>query len=204
MTDILETIQLRMPAWVGQPLAIEWLQGGITNQNYKVTVGDTAFAVRICAPNVGIHGINRQHEYRCATAAATIGIAPAVVAFLDDLPGGHEVLITQFVQARHLTAPEIGSPALLPQVIATMRRYHNLKDFAGHFDVFHIFEQGLAFACQQNAPLPPFIEQAQAEMQRITAALRHRPPPLTACHNDLLPTNFLLDDVGKIWLLDWE
>jgi len=204
MDNLIEQLRQQIPAWAGQINAVEPLAGGITNQNYKVTVGDEAFVVHVCARDVAIHGINRQVEVQCARAAAQIGVAPEVIALLDNLPGGDELFITRFIQAKTLTATEVGSPELLPQIVALMQRYHRLTDFAGHFDVFRIFDQGLAFAREQHTPLPPFIDQVQIEMQRIETAFQHNPLPLVASHNDLLPANFLLDNDGRVWLIDWE
>lgn len=208
MDNLIEQLRQQIPAWAGRINAVEPLAGGITNQNYKVTVGDEAFVVHVCARDVAIHGINRQVEVQCARAAAKIGVAPEVIALLDNLPSngssGHELFITRFVQAQTLTAAAVRSPELLPQIVATIQRYHRLTDFAGHFDVFHIFEQGLAFAREHHTPLPPFIDQVQAEMQRIETAFQRDPLPEVASHNDLLPANFLLDNDGRVWLIDWE
>ena len=55
-----------------------------------------------------------------------------------------------------------------------------------------------------GAPLPPFMDQVQGEMQRIERAMQRQPLPLVACHNDLLPANFLLGQAQQLWLLDWE
>ena len=204
INDIIAQVQARVPAWQGQALAVEALHGGITNQNYKVTVDDAAFVMRVCAPNVGIHGIDRQNEYRCVQAAGSIGIAPPIFAFLDNLPDGHDVMINHFIAGQTLTSTQIGSPAYLPKITDLLQRYHGLTEFAGRFDVFQIFANGLAFAQQQNAPLPPLIGQVQAEMRRIEATLQRNPAQLTACHNDLLAANFLLDETDRIWLIDWE
>jgi thiamine kinase-like enzyme len=79
-----------------------------------------------------------------------------------------------------------------------------LAYFAGRFDVFQIFANGLAAAQQMKAPLPPFIDQVVQEVDRIKSVLHVNSLPLVACHNDLLPTNLLQDRQGKLWLLDWE
>ena len=204
MDKLVEQLQQQIPAWTGRVNAVEPLTGGITNQNYKVTVADEAFVVHVCARNVAIHGINRQIEVQCARAAAQIGVAPAVIALLGNLPSGQELFITRFIQAKTLTAAEVRSPELLPQIVATLQRCHRLTAFAGHFDVFRIFEQGLAFARAQQTPLPPFIDQVQAALQQIETACQRHPVPQAACHNDLLPANFLQDDDGCVWLIDWE
>lgn len=197
-------ILARMPGWADQTVQVEPLSGGITNQNYKVTVGNEAFAVRICAQGMEIHGIDRAAEQICTRAAASIGVAPAIVAFIEDLPDGGSAMVARFVPGRTLQAAEIGSSAHLPQVIATLQRYHTLTDYAGRFDVFRIFERCLAFAQVAQAPLPTYIAQLQAELARVEKALQRQAAPLVACHNDLLTANFLQDQQGKLWLLDWE
>ena len=204
MNDIIEQVQTWLPAWRGRVRSVTALDGGITNKNYKVTVDDEAFVVRVCATNMGIHGINRQAEHQCNLAAAGIGISPALIAFLDNLPGGKAVFVHQFITGRTLTPDEIRSPDHLSAIVAIMQRYHALPNFAGRFDVFRIFANGLAFARDQQAPLPPFIEQVQTEIQQIEAAFQRDPLPLAACHNDLLASNCLVDQQGRLWLLDWE
>ncbi len=151
LNDIIAQVQTRVPAWQGKTLAVEPLHGGITNQNYKITVDDTAFVMRVCASNVGIHGINRQNESLCAQAAGHIGIAPPLFAFLGNLPEGHDIMINHFIAGQTLTSAQIGSPAYLPQITDLLQRYHGLTDFAGRFDVFQIFENGLAFAFSPQA-----------------------------------------------------
>jgi thiamine kinase-like enzyme len=204
MQTLLATLQQRLPAWAGQSLASEPLSGGITNQNYKVTVGDETFVVRVCAQGVGIHGINRQAEQQCAQAAAQIGVAPEVYAFINNLPGGGEALVSRFVEGVTLDAAAVGAEANLPSVIELIQRYHSLENFAGRFDVFRIFANCLAAAQQLKAPLPTFIDQVEQELRRVESALQQNAQPLVACHNDLLPANFLQDHQGKLWLLDWE
>jgi thiamine kinase-like enzyme len=151
-----------------------------------------------------IHGIDRGAEQHCTRAAAQIGVAPEIITFVQGLPDGGNAMIARFVPGRILQPAEIRSASHLPQVIAAMQRYHALTDFAGRFDVFRIFERCLAFARQAQAPLPAYIDQVQAELQRIEAALQRQAMPLVACHNDLLPANFLEDAQGRLWLLDWE
>lgn len=204
MDALIDELQQRLPAWADKPVAVSPMTGGITNKNYRVQVDDEAFVVRICAQGVAIHGIDRQAEQECSQAAAAIGIAPEFVAFFDDLPAGQEVLITRFVEGRTLEAAHVRSSPRLEQVVNLMRRYHALPHFAGRFDVFRIFEQGLAFCRAYEAPLPDWIGTVAAQMDRIESALQRNPPPLAACHNDLLPANLLEEPEGRLQLVDWE
>jgi thiamine kinase-like enzyme len=204
MDKLFHELQQRLPGWADQPVVVSPMMGGITNQNFKVMVGKEAFVVRICAQNVAIHGIDRQVEQTCNQAAAAIGVAPAFIAFFDDLPAHQEVLVTRFVEGRTLAADDVRSQSRLQRVAHLMRKYHALPRFAGRFDVFHIFEQGLTFCKAHNSPLPAWIDDVAAHMARIKTTLDHHPPPLAACHNDLLPANLVEAADGRLWLVDWE
>jgi thiamine kinase-like enzyme len=200
----IDPIVAKLPGWAGQIGQVEPLLGGITNQNYKVSVGAETFAIRICAQGVGIHGIDRQVEQQCARAAARIGVAPEVYAFVDELPTGGQALVSRFIEGETLTAALVGSTERLPAVVELLRRYHQLEHFAGRFDVFYIFANCLIAAQQMSAPLPTFIASIKKELRRVEDALQRAPQPLVACHNDLLPANFVQDRQGRLWLLDWE
>ncbi len=203
MIDI-ELLAQRIPAWAERPLQVETLTGGTTNHNLKVSVGGDVFVVRVCAPGVAIHGIDRLAEQMCVQAAAQAGITPAFVAFLDDLPHSLAVLITRHIPSQTLNAAQVAHPTMLPQAISLLRRTHTLGTFAGRFDVFRIFERCLAFAHNHPAPLPTYIGEVEAQMQKIEQAMQRAALPLVACHNDLLPANFLLDTSDRLWLIDWE
>jgi hypothetical protein len=66
-----------------EPL-VEPLGGGITNHNFKVTVGaEEVFVLRIGGKDTGLLGIDRGHEYEATRAAASIAVGPEVVTFVD-------------------------------------------------------------------------------------------------------------------------
>jgi thiamine kinase-like enzyme len=85
-----------------------------------------------------------------------------------------------------------------------IRRYHGLQQFAGRFDVFRTVSDGLAFCRQCGVPLPARVGELDHRLHDISLAVRRRQLPLAACHNDLLPSNFLQQADGRLWLLDWE
>lgn len=208
MIDI-EQLAQRIPAWTKRPIHVEAMSGGITNHNLRVTIGEKGtqedtYMVRLCAPGVAIHGIDRQAEQRCVQASANAGIAPGFVAFVDDLPTGNAVLVTRYVASQTLNASEVSHPSILPRIVDLLRRTHMLNNFGGRFDVFRIFERCLAFARTQQAPLPSFVAEVETQMQRIEHVTQCSPMPLVPCHNDLLPANFLLDQSDRLWLIDWE
>jgi thiamine kinase-like enzyme len=202
--DLFTALQERIPAWHGAQLTIAPLPGGITNRNYKVVAGDEVHVVRVCARNVAIHGIDRQVEQQCNQAAAAAGVAPALLGFFIDLPGDEEVLVTRFVDGATLQAPDVRTPERLTKIARLLRQTHELTTFAGDFDVFRVIRRGLAACRTMNAPLPPFLPDVEVALQQVQTALQQRAAPRRACHNDLLPANFIEDPTGRIWLIDWE
>ncbi|MCZ6875402.1 MAG: phosphotransferase family protein [bacterium] len=199
MAYSIKTVLARVPQFTGKSTSHTPLEGGITNQNYKVDVDDAAYVVRIGGENTEVHGIHRPTEFKCAQAAFKTGIAPEIIAFLPE----ENVFVTQFITGRTLTDADIRRPDTLRQIVQLMKRYHAIKDFAGHFSVFDISQSYLTLATEFGSPLPDNISDIFALAQRFETALSQHQEPLVACHNDLLAANFI-DDGERLWLLDWE
>ncbi|MDQ2691487.1 MAG: hypothetical protein M3Y68_05615, partial [Chloroflexota bacterium] len=67
MTLTVEEAIARVPMWQTTTDIKTWpLEGGITNRNYRVNVGDESFHLRLVGENTGLLGIDREHEYRAA------------------------------------------------------------------------------------------------------------------------------------------
>ncbi len=184
-------------------------KGGLTNVNYLVTANGVQFVLRLGGANAAALGIDRARERAALLAAAAIGVAPEVVAYL--LPEGH--LLTRFIAGREWTKAEFRQPDVIRRVGATMRRVHALPALqtetaietvsGGHFDPYQDIETRLATARTRSTPLPEPLEAFLARLRVIraarSAALSGR---LALCHNDPWPNNFL--DDGAVRLLDWE
>src|SRR5215468_1620627 len=77
--------------WPGRVLDVEPLGGGITNHNFKVSLAGEAYVLRIGGERTELLGIDRHAEEEAARVAASQGVGPEVVAFVDGS------LITRFV-----------------------------------------------------------------------------------------------------------
>jgi thiamine kinase-like enzyme len=175
------------------------LDGGITNRNYKVEVDKATYVIRIGGENIEVHGIHRPTEFQCAWAAFKAGIAPEIIAFRPE----DDVFITRFIHGRTLTDEDVRRPECLVQIVELMQRYHAIQDFSGSFSVFDVSNNYLELASSFGSPLPENISGIFAVARRFEEALSRHQEPLIACHNDLLPANFI-DDGERLWLLDWE
>jgi thiamine kinase-like enzyme len=174
--------------WPGQEVAIDALDGGITNHNFKVTVGGEVLVLRIGGKDTDLLGIDRHHEHEAALVAARLGIGPEVVRFAD------WCLVTRFVEG------EVGrtDPA---DAGALLRRLHHGPALSSRFDPFRVVEIYAETAASHGVRLPAAYERAIEIARRIEAA-RGKPPPVP-CHNDLLAANFIHDG-ERLWIVDWE
>lgn len=189
----------RVPQWKGAKPKTTPLGGGITNQNYRVDIGDESFVLRIVGEKTELLGINREYEYAANLAAGNLGIAPQVYYYIQ--PEGY--LVTRFITARPLPPDEIRQPENLQKVAELVKKFHAMPHIPGSFSVYQIVEDYAKTALSYNVNLPENFEWLREQMYTAKQAFDKDSLPLCPCHNDLLNENFLQQD-GKIYLLDWE
>ena len=194
-----EALLRSLPIWQGE-IQLEPLSGGLTNLNYRVVDGDRSYSARAGQDNPAL-GISRADELACATAAAQLGITPAV-AF--SAPG---VLVCDFVEGATTLTPELIQDAeRLRRIVEVLRVIHSAPpDLTGDLPVFCPFDVSqsyLALANQLDLALPTGCG---ADLGERVDALRSRVRPSAPVftHNDMMPGNFL-DTGDKVWVIDWE
>jgi thiamine kinase-like enzyme len=176
------------------------LEGGITNRNYLVTMGGERYVIRVPGKDTSLLGIDRNAERAANQNAADLGVAPAVVAQLDDPP----CLVTEFLECTEMTPEDLREPETMKQVMHTLRRVHESGcTLPVDFNSFRIVEDYRETALSRGGEIPAAYDEAHETAGRIETALsgpEHRPVP---CHNDLLAGNFLRGK-EKISIVDWE
>ena len=186
----MEPEQIVARVWPGRPAAIEPLGGGITNRNFRVDVGDEAFVLRIGGEDTELLGIERSAEHAASLAAAELGLAPEVLAFLE--PEGF--LVTRYVEG-------VVGKVDVARVGTLLRRLHDGPPIPGRFDSFRVVEDYRAIAQDRGVAIPAAYAWARDLAQRIEE--RRRGEPLRPCHNDLLNANFIAEG-DRLWIVDWE
>jgi thiamine kinase-like enzyme len=183
--------------WPGRRLEVQPLGGGITNRNFRVDCEGNSYVLRVGGKGTHLLGIDRRAEYRAASVAASLGVGPEVVAFLE--PEGY--LVTRFVDGEPVPPEEIRRPEALREAAALIRRVHEGPPVPARFDSFRVVEAYRASAVAHAVDVPGAYEDAKAVADRIEAWLG--PQPLAPCHNDLLNANFIRSPDG-IRIVDWE
>jgi thiamine kinase-like enzyme len=194
----IERILTQLPGWNAAEAKVSPLEGGITNQNYRVDVGGDTFVLRIGGKGTHLLGIDRSHERVCTAIAAQVGVGAEVVHFLE----AEDVLVTRFIVGSVLTVEAAARHAILRRIVASMQRYHAGPTFPGSFSPFATVRNYHRLALEQGVDFPDTLPKVFALMAQIEAALAPN-QQIRPCHNDLLASNFI-DDGKVIRILDWE
>jgi thiamine kinase-like enzyme len=183
--------------WPGRGARFEVLGGGITNHNLKVEVDGEAYVLRVAGKDTSLLGIDRSVELAATQAAASVGIGPDVVTFVE--PEGW--LVTRFLDGAIPPVERMREPEMLARVAGAVRAFHDGPPIPGVFDAFRVVEAYCATALARGGRVPDAYAWAHDLAQRIEglrAADAHVP-----CHNDLLNANFLEHD-EQLRIVDWE
>jgi thiamine kinase-like enzyme len=183
--------------WPGRRARFEVLGGGITNHNLRVDVGDEHFVLRVAGKDTNLLGIDRTVELAATEAAASLGIGPEVVSFVE--PEGW--LVTRFVEGEIPSLERMREPEMLRRVAAALRTYHDGPVIPGTFDSFRVVETYRRTAEERGGQTPDAYEWAHEIAGRIER--RRAADVAVPCHNDLLNANFL-DDGERLRIVDWE
>jgi thiamine kinase-like enzyme len=183
--------------WPGHGARFEVLGGGITNHNVKVEVDGETCVLRIAGKDTELLGIDRRVELEATRAAASLGIGPEVVRFLES----EGWLVTRFIDGGPIPIERMRVTANLSRVAQTLSAVHTGPLIAGEFDSFRVVERYLEIAVGRGGSEPEPYAWAHGLAREIEDARAGAERCL--CHNDLLNANFL-DDGERIRIVDWE
>jgi thiamine kinase-like enzyme len=201
VTDELGRIVQRLSPELGEAAGeARPLEGGITNRNYLVTLGGKRYVIRVPGKDTSLLGIDRNAEREANENAAAIGVAPRVVAQLDEPP----CLVTEFVECREMSAEDLREPETMKTVIRELRSVHESgAELPTSFDSFRVVEVYRDTAAGRGGEIPDAYEDAHERAREIETALAGPEHDVVPCHNDLLAGNFLRGS-ERIWIVDWE
>ena len=193
LEEILQRLEPSLGPISGEPVP---LTGGITNHNFRVTLGGVACVVRVHGKDTDLLGIDREAERLASETAAALEIAPALLAAHEDC------LVTRFVPSEPVDARQIAERG--GEIARALRAFHDSPAvLPTRFWVPDLLEQYGAQIRARGVRAPSAYGQAAAVAARIAAALapwRARP-----CHNDLLASNIIrARDGQRLLIVDWE
>ena len=179
LEEILARLQSTLGELDGEP---QPLSGGITNHNFRVTLGGEDYVVRLHGRDTDLLGIDREAELIACGLAAELDIAPELVASFDDC------LVTRFVACDPVVPHEVAAHAA--QIALALRSFHDSPaKLPARFWVPELLEDYSEQVRVRGVRLPADYGRAAAVASRIAAALPLRDP--RPCHNDLLSGNII-------------
>ena len=193
LNHILQRLQEPLGPLSGEPAALD---GGITNRNYRVTLGAREYVVRLPGKDTDLLGIDREAERIANTAAAMLCIAPAVALAPDDC------LVTEFIPSAAVSDGEMADG--LEEIAGALRAFHDSPTrLPTRFWVPDLLGDYAEIVLRRGGTLPEEYAHVTAVAKQIEAAL-----PLTdprPCHDDLLPGNIIRAQTdGRLMIVDWE
>jgi thiamine kinase-like enzyme len=194
--DTVERLEAQLGKAEAEPTV---LGGGITNHNFRARFGGREVVVRLPGNDTELLGSDRSGEREANALAAAAGVAPEVLAHLED----PIVLVTAFVEGPTMEAPELRAPRALAEVAAALRQVHGCGEIDARFDAFRLVEDYAAATRSRGGTVPPAYARAHAAAARIESAPALAGGPTVLCHDDLLPANFIETPAG-IRIVDWE
>jgi thiamine kinase-like enzyme len=200
--DEIARVLADIPAFVGTTMDRPEIEriGGLTNRNYKITVGPESYVLRLAGAGTSEY-IDRKAEAHNARIAAAAGVN-AEVLFFDVADG---TMLSRYVDdARTMSAAAFEDLALVERAARAFRRMHRHPEaFAGRFDVFAQIDEYLALLRRNDARIPDGYDALHKEADGARKALAGAPAPLAPCHNDPLAENFI-DAADRMYVVDWE
>ena len=185
--------------WPDTEFKVEVLSGGLTNANYKVSVGGDAFALRIQAPNTAVLSINREAELVASRLAAAAGVAPEVILSLEK----RNVLVTRFIAGNTPDRSSMRAPEMIDRVGQCFRALHQRPEvIPADFNPFSACRQYGAVSRTAGVDGGPPHAEADRLAARIERVVDFR--CTVPSHCDAAWLNFLQEPDGRLWLIDWE
>jgi thiamine kinase-like enzyme len=193
----------RVPLFAGRmpvEFALERL-GGLTNRNFKVTVDDERYVLRIPGEKTSDY-IDRKVEANNARAAAAAKVN-AEVLFFDE---GDGLMLCRYLDGCITMTPALfmsrsGAPGRAARALRQMHR--SGRTFKFRFELFAMIDEYLKVLAKLGAQLPDGYHDVVREAGAVRKALDGRPAALAPCHCDPLSENFL-DNGKRMWVVDWE
>lgn len=175
--------------------------GGLTNRNFKATINEKEYAVRI--PGKGTeHYINRAAEKMNSELTSRIGINPKVLYFNENTG----LKIVEFIPEAETLNPKTGKREdNLIMVAGIFRTLHlSGEEMLDRFDVFDKITEYETILEQLNGKLFEGHDEVKRQVLELEEDYKSIGVQLTPCHNDPLAENFVKSGENNMYLIDWE
>ena len=196
---VIEDAIAKIEDWKGKDVLIEILSGGLTNTNYKVTVDDTPYFVRVPGESTELLAVDRKNEYFNSKAAAEAGVGPKVLYHLPE----HDVMVLEFIVGETMSKDALSAQGMPTRMAQAIKQLHAGPRFLTDFNMFRLTEYYLNLCDERDIPIPDGYLERLPTIEQIEKAMSVKPLSTVPCNNDLLAENYI-DDGTSLRLIDYE
>ena len=175
--------------------------GGMSNKNFKVSLEGESFVLRV--PGNGSEGmVERFNEEFNANEACKLGVNP-VIRYFNPVTG---VKLADFIEnAETLNAATVQRHDNMRKIAKIYQTIHNSHiRLKNEFNIFKEIEKYDELLLKAGAEMYPGWEEIKPQIMNLEHYLNSLGVDLKPCHNDALYENFIKDNEGTIYLIDWE
>ncbi len=179
-----------------QPTIVKPLLGGLTNKSYLIRANNELLVLRKNSPISEALNLNRSAEAQALAHADQAGLCAPLVYYDPQ---------QNYMVSRYLsdTTWSVNSDASLARLAQLLRRIHQLPSISTALNIddkmtyyWQAIDTHLEFAKELqslNAAIHAHIESAKALNKGYVL-----------CHNDLLASNLIINEEGRLYGIDWE
>ena len=201
-TDLIpQAVLCHVPGYTadGPSVRVARLYGGNVNASFRVDTGAGSFVVRLHRELGQELGADHVREAQLHAAAATAGLAPALV-YVD---ADHRFLVMEYVSGALWIPDHFAQPERLAHLGTTLRALHAVKSpQVAPYDLWlklrHLYHRLSEGIPAERGWFEQLMDRAMLALE--TSGTRQRPAVLI--HNDLFHANIIGEE--RIYLLDWE
>ena len=179
-----------------KPRLLRELTGGHSNRTYLIDMDGQLCALRRGSARATDMGIDRVREQGILELASAAGLAPRVVYCAPE----HDVLISDYIEGRHLAPPEGDDAEYFSRLLATLNAVHKLGTDLVAFDYYQHAEHYWRLLLERQATIS---DELYRQRETLLPTLLRVSGATTLCHHDPTPAN-LVATPGKLYFLDWE
>ena len=174
--------------------------GGLTNYNYIMNIKGTEYIIRQPGGMTN-QMIDRINEKVNNQIASELGMNSECVYF-DEISG---IKISTFIKdSKNIAVADPCSPESLRAVSTLLKKTHSsIKCFPNSFDWEHELAKYEEIVKELNGDF--FYDYEDLKKDLLDFFDKNIEQTFTLpCHNDTVPENFIVNDKGEAYLIDWE
>jgi thiamine kinase-like enzyme len=196
---IIDEVVKKIDDWKGRDVSVLPLSGGLTNTNFKVTVNESAYFVRVPGASTELLAIDRNNEYHNSKAASEAGVAPKILYHFPEF----NVMVIEFINGKTMSKDSLNEQGMPTRIAQAIKKLNQGPRFLLDFNIFRLTEYYFSLCKERTIRIPDgYLDRIPAVVQ-IEKAMNVKPMPTMPCNNDLLAENYI-DDGNQLWLIDYE